>query len=198
MYLSIRQVSVAFSPITLLLQASLSSQVTVHCGPAKVPLGPSGPDPEDCRTLLAHLPSNPAAQDPDTPLPSSHSLPFLPRGYLHHASCAAQYEYFPRIGRATVVRLSAHPSASLIIEVFAMMKDAGGLVVNRCLETDRWVGGTANGEIRGELGWDIRIEANSADPWWSDQTVYLRTLMTGLTTRMPPLPDLWGFVDMVV
>ena len=178
---------IIFILLLLLFRVSLCIQHRIRCHP---PSPPPAPRPEDCRFLLAHLPSN--TNPTDVPITSSFSssLPFQPRAHLFHATCAAEFHYF--MYDHSDAHLKNLQEAPPILEVFSAMKDAGESVVSRCLEWGYWRGGTALGRSDG-LGWEISIEARLTDTWWEGIVAIWRRSMTGMMERMPPLPDAWGF-----
>ena len=201
MYFTIPRASVALSPpiFFLILQSSLSVQTTIVCGPAKHRYGPKGPDPEDCRFLLAHLPSDPITPDPNTTPPFSRSLPFLPRAYVYHGTCAAEYQWYPGRDRSTHAQLPALYSAPPIFEIYELMKNGGEGVAKKCLEPGRWIGGTAYGKMRGDVGWEIRVEARIINhQWWMGVLTKLRKSMNGWMNNMPPWSDPYGHLLWIV
>ena len=197
-HLAMFQAQVAFSPsifFLLLLQLSLPVQSALGCGPNKHPYGSKGPDIEDCRILLAHLPSDPITPDPDTTPPFSRSLPFLPRGFLYHGTCAAEYQWY--LGRDGYMnsQLPALYSAPPVFEIYELMKHGGEAVIKQCLESERYIGGTVWGKLRGDVGWQIRIEAKAINsPWWMGVLAVLRKSMNGLSGMATYYKDPWGYL----
>ena len=177
-----------FALFFLLLRLSLSAQYKVRCHP---PSPPASPRAEDCRYLLAHLPSNPIPSNIRLPLLFSLSLPFQPYSYLQHNTCAAEFHYFSS-DATTDAQVKALQDDPPTMELFDVIKIAGGNVVDRCLESGHWRGGTARGQIKG-LGWVVSIAPRLTDAWWARMVSIQRGAMMGVLQAMPVLPDPWGF-----
>ena len=199
MYIDVHWSSIAFCPIILLLlRISLSAQATVRCGPSKATTRLDEPNPEDCRFLLAHLPSNPLTPDPETSPQFSLSLPFQPRAYISHASCSAELTWFIHGYRDAAPQLPAFYSAPPVVEIYELMRDGGERVITGCLESGEFIAGMAWGSMRGNMNWQMRIEPRTRDTWWKALLGVLRKRMSGRMVRMLPMPDPWGSVVLEV
>ena len=182
----------ALLSLLFFLQTSLSAGTTVRCWPPRLP--DDHLSIEDCLFLLTHLPSNPLNPNSTTTPPFSPSLPFLPRAYLVHASCAADMVWTMKDHPDTTPQLPLIYAGPPVVEIFESMKNAGAHVITDCLESGTYVGGTVEGQMAGNLGWRIRLEARNRDRLWKYLLMKLRERTSERTQYLSSLRNAWGFI----
>ena len=122
------------------------------------------PDPLACSLLLSHLPSLPNPSSRQTPiqsapLPSSLSLPFLPRILLHAPACQMRLDFSCPRGALPYIT-----APDLTFELYSRMKVAGLEVIRRCTGENRY-GGYATGVVEG-FKWRVATRQMLPEAEW--------------------------------
>ena len=174
-----------------------SVQHQIYCDPPPSYPPAAGFQPSDCRLVLAHLPSNPPPNAPNTQFPLSLSLPFQPRARIYHGSCEIRLLYYPPFGHAlapvTQTQVLSFREPPLVMELYTAMKGLGEQIVRECAEGSTSSGGQGFGNLRGmQWGVIVTLRSPSALAMWNWMDLSKRLLRGGKPTGSWRGGTQWG------